>query len=64
MRDKKAIKQMAADEKKSVKKIKAVEKKERGTGKLGHISQVMGAVVDVKFDAVEDLPPILTAFGM
>ena len=61
MRDKKAIKQMAADEKKSVKKIKAVEKKERGTGKLGHISQVMGAVVDVKFDAVEDLPPILTA---
>ncbi len=37
--------------------------KERGTGKLGHISQITGAVVDVKFDSVNDLPPILTALA-
>ena len=31
------------------------------TNKSGHISQVTGAVVDVKFDTTEDLPNILTA---
>ncbi len=59
--DKKAIKEMKAEEKKAVKKIKAVEKKERNTNALGHISQVMGAVVDVKFENVDELPNILTA---
>ncbi len=59
--DKKAIKEMNADEKKAVKKIKAVEKKEKNTNALGHISQVMGAVVDVKFENVDELPNILTA---
>ena len=58
---KKTVKTTAEVEKKAVKKIKSIEKKERKTGKLGHISQVMGAVVDVKFESVEDLPPILTA---
>ena len=28
---------------------------------LGHVSQVMGAVVDVKFENVEDMPNIMTA---
>ncbi len=59
--EKKAIKQIKAEEKKDVKKIKAAIKKEKKTGALGHISQVMGAVVDVKFDSTADLPPILTA---
>lgn len=59
--DKKAIKEMNADEKKAVKKIKAIEKKEKNTNALGHISQVMGAVVDVKFENVDELPNILTA---
>ena len=59
--DKKAIKEMNAEEKKAVKKIKAIEKKEKNTNALGHISQVMGAVVDVKFENVDELPNILTA---
>lgn len=59
--DKKSIKEMKADEKKDVKKIKSIEKKEKNTHALGHISQVMGAVVDVKFDNVEELPNILNA---
>ena len=40
----------------AVKKNQVVE-----NNKLGRISQVTGAVVDVKFDNVSDLPPILTA---
>ncbi len=59
--EKKAIKETVADNKKDAAKTRHIEKKERGTGKLGHISQVLGAVVDVKFDNVDELPPILTA---
>ena len=59
--EKKAIAQMDSDNRKDVRKIKKTERKERGTGELGHISQVMGAVVDVKFDNVKELPAILTA---
>ncbi len=59
--EKRAIRQMKEDDKKDVKKIKAAIKKEKAAGKLGRISQVMGAVVDVKFEHVDDLPPILTA---
>ena len=40
----------------AVKKTQVAE-----NNKLGRISQVTGAVVDVKFDNVSDLPPILTA---
>ena len=57
----KAIKEVKAQEKKDVKKIKAEIKKEKKSGVLGHISQVTGAVVDVRFDKTEDLPAILTA---
>ena len=59
--EKKAIKQMNEENKRSVAKINEIIKKEKDSGKLGHISQVMGAVVDVKFDNVDELPPILTA---
>ncbi len=59
--EKKAIKQMNEENKRSVEKINEIIKKEKDSGKLGHISQVMGAVVDVKFDNVDELPPILTA---
>ena len=59
--EKKAIKQMNEENKRSVAKINEIIKKEKESGKLGHISQVMGAVVDVKFDNVDELPPILTA---
>ena len=59
--DKKAIRQMKSENAKDVAKTKLAIKKEKNTGKLGHISQVTGAVVDVKFDDVNDLPPILTA---
>lgn len=31
------------------------------TEQPGHIFQVMGAVVDVKFDSLDDLPNIYTA---
>ncbi|MBE6445690.1 MAG: F0F1 ATP synthase subunit beta [Alphaproteobacteria bacterium] len=50
---KKAVKKTTAP-----KKVKA--KTENALG-LGKISQVMGAVVDVKFESTKDLPPILTA---
>lgn len=60
-REVKEIKQIKADNAKDVKKVKTAEKKLKNTGALGHISQVMGAVVDVKFDNVEELPAILTA---
>ncbi len=59
--EKKAVKQMNEENKRSVAKINEIIKKEKDSGKLGHISQVMGAVVDVKFDNVDELPPILTA---
>ena len=60
-KEKKAIKQLKFEVRSDDRKVKAAEKKLKNTGKLGHISQVMGAVVDVKFDNVDDLPPILTA---
>lgn len=59
--EKKAIKQIKTTEQKDVKKVKTAIKKEKKSGALGHISQVTGAVVDVKFDKKEDLPAILTA---
>ncbi len=59
--EKKAIKQIKTIEQKDVKKVKAAIKKEKKYGAIGHISQVTGAVVDVKFDKKEDLPAILTA---
>lgn len=59
--EKKAIKQIKSDERKGAKEVKKLEKKEKNSGKLGHISQIMGAVVDVKFENTDDLPPILTA---
>ena len=60
-KEKKSIEQIEKNNKKDVKKIEATIKKEKNSGKLGHISQVTGAVVDVKFDNVDVLPPILTA---
>ena len=59
--DAKSIKELKKEEKAAAAKVKKIEKKERGTGQLGHISQVMGAVVDVKFENVDELPNILTA---
>ena len=61
VQEKKAIRQIKSNNKKDVKEIKKLEKKERKVQSLGHISQVTGAVVDVRFDKVEDLPNILTA---
>ncbi len=60
-REKNEIAEVKENNRKAVKKIKAAESKLKNTGKLGHISQIVGAVVDVKFDNVDDLPPILTA---
>ena len=59
--EKKAIRQIKENNKKDVKEIKQLAKKERKVHSLGHISQVTGAVVDVRFDKIEDLPAILTA---
>ncbi len=59
--DAKSIKELKKEEKAAAAKVKKIEKKERGSGQLGHISQVMGAVVDVKFENVDELPNILTA---
>lgn len=59
--EKKAIRQVKRTQKKDVAEISSDIKKERAAGTLGHISQVMGAVVDVRFEKTEDLPPILTA---
>lgn len=59
--EEKAIRQVKRTQKKDVAEIGADIKKERAAGTLGHISQVMGAVVDVRFEKTEDLPPILTA---
>lgn len=61
VQEKKAIKQIKSDERKGAKEVRKLEKKEKNSGKLGHISQIMGAVVDVKFENTDDLPPILTA---
>ncbi len=59
--EKKEIAEINAENAAAVKKIHETIKKLAGSGKLGHVSQVMGAVVDVKFDSLEALPPILTA---
>ena len=59
--EEKAVAQIKAEAKKDAAAIRKIEKKERGSGKLGHIFQVTGAVVDVKFENVKELPPILTA---
>lgn len=59
--EEKAIKEIKSNNKKDVAKIRAAEKKEKKTGSLGYISQVLGAVVDVKFENTKELPPILTA---
>lgn len=59
--DVKAIKEMKKEQKAAVAKVKKTEKKEANSGHLGYISQVMGAVVDVKFENVDELPNILTA---
>lgn len=57
----KAIDEIKSDNKKDVKKIKQEEKAGKSKGSLGYISQVLGAVVDVKFKNNEELPNILTA---
>lgn len=57
----KAIDEIKSNNKKDVKKIKQEEKFDKSKGSLGYISQVLGAVVDVKFKNNEELPPILTA---
>ena len=59
--EEKAIKEIKSNNKKDVAEIRAAEKKEKKTGSLGYISQVLGAVVDVKFENTKELPPILTA---
>ena len=59
--EKKAIRQIKENNKQDVKEIKQLAKRERKVHSLGHVSQVTGAVVDVRFDKVEDLPAILTA---
>ena len=59
--EKKAIRQIKENNKKDVKEIKQLAKRERKVHSLGHVSQVTGAVVDVRFDKTEDLPAILTA---
>ncbi len=65
---KKAVKKVASTKEKvvakaSVEKAKKVEKVEKTKEIVskGKISQVTGAVVDVKFESVKELPPILTA---
>ncbi len=59
--EEKAIAEIKSNNKKDVKTIKKDIKKDKPKGSLGRISQVLGAVVDVKFENVEELPPILTA---
>lgn len=59
--EEKAIAEIKNNNKKDVKTIKKEIKQDKSKGSLGHISQVLGAVVDVKFDNVEELPAILTA---
>ena len=59
--EKKAIRQIKENNKQDVKEIKQLAKRERKVHSLGRVSQVTGAVVDVRFDKVEDLPAILTA---
>ena len=61
--EKKAVRQLKSEKTREATKTKKAIIKEEGTGKLGHISQVTGAVVDVKFDDIQDLPPILTALS-
>ena len=48
---------------KSVKKAETFVKREVKVKSKGVISQVLGAVVDVKFEKLEDLPDILTALN-
>ena len=59
--EEKAIAEIKSNNKKDVAKIKKEIKKDTPKGSLGRISQVLGAVVDVKFENVDELPPILTA---
>jgi len=59
--EKKVIKKVKVAQKKEVAKVKKENKKEKAFVATGYISQVVGAVVDVKFDDSKDLPPILTA---
>lgn len=59
--EKKAIAEINSNNKKDVEAIKKIEKKAAASGSLGHVSQIMGAVVDVKFESIADLPPILNA---
>lgn len=59
--EEKAIAEIKNNNKKDVKAIKKDIKQDKSKGSLGHISQVLGAVVDVKFENVEELPPILSA---
>ena len=59
--EEKAIAEIKSNNKKDVAKIKKEIKKDKPKGSLGRISQVLGAVVDVKFENVDELPPILTA---
>ena len=48
--EEKAIRQVKRTQKKDAAEVRADIKKERAAGTLGHISQVMGAVVVVKFE--------------
>jgi F-type H+-transporting ATPase subunit beta len=57
----KSVRQIRSNNAKDVAKTKKAIEAEQGTGKLGHIFQVTGAVVDVKFENVSELPAILTA---
>ncbi len=57
----KALAEEAADNRQAVKKIHNIEKAEQDSGQLGYISQVTGAVVDVKFNDPENLPNIQNA---
>ena len=59
--EKKAVKQVKTEQKKEAKKVKTAIRREKKTGALGYISQVTGAVVDVKFANNKELPEILTA---
>ena len=58
---KKAVKSETANVKKTPKKV--TETKAETVYSKGYVFQVTGAVVDVKFDNVAELPEILTALS-